>query len=83
MLLESKVVARDTVSGNAAIYFLRARVNNVASVVSIQYTSSEESEDVPAWDASYAVSGTNIVIQVTGDAVNNVNWKSTTFTESV
>jgi hypothetical protein len=35
-----------------------------------------QNEDTAAWDATFTVSGTNILVQVTGAASSTINWQS-------
>ena len=66
---------RDT-GAQAAYYVLHALFKNDGGVLSIvgAVTSSAVIEDDAAWDATIVVSGTDILVQVTGVAATNISW---------
>lgn len=83
MLLEVRVAARRTggsagTAGDGASYIRTARVKNVGGTVTISNLQSDyTSEDQNGWNATFAVSGTNILVNVTGAANNNIQWQAT------
>lgn len=85
MLIETRVLARRTdVAGNSAAYIRTFRVKNVGGTVSIlNVDSMYTSEDVVAWNVTAAVSGTNVVIKVTGDAISSITWDATTIVQTL
>ncbi len=91
VLLEARVVARRTggasgTTGDSAGYVRIATVKNIAGTVSIVSPPPQTSftaEDQVAWNATMAVSGTNIVVNVTGAAGNNITWDVTTIYQEV
>jgi hypothetical protein len=65
--------------GDSAAYTRTARIKNVAGVVTINDLFSDfASYDQAAWDATFAVSGSNVLVQVTGAVNNNINWLAQT-----
>lgn len=85
MLLRSNVAGYRTggtagAVGDSAAYTRSARIKNIAGVVTINDLFSDfASADQVAWDATFIVSGSNILVQVNGAANNNIDWQSQTF----
>lgn len=88
-LIESRIVARRTggtggTADDGAVYIRRAMVTTKAGTVTISAVQDElTQEDQAGWDATFTVSTTNILIQVTGALDNNITWHSTTFVSNV
>lgn len=62
-------------TGDAAGYVLAGSAKNIAGTVTIVGQSLLfTAEDQAAWTAALAVSSTNILVQVTGAANNNIDW---------
>lgn len=62
-------------SGDAAFYGIAASFKNVAGTVTqVGQTALWTHESQAGWDASWAASGTNIALSVTGAVNNNVTW---------
>jgi hypothetical protein len=83
--IEARVQARRTggTSGTAedgASYVVRGTYKTVAGTVTLigAVTADYTAEDQAAWDATLTISGTNVLVRVTGAANNNVTWHSTT-----
>jgi len=86
--IECKVAARRTggtagATGDAAYYILKARAKNISGTVTLSTVTSTEFEDQSGWNADLSVSGTNVLLRVTGATNNNIDWKSTTTTIQV
>lgn len=80
-LLEGYITARRTggVAGTAddgATYVIRAMVTTKAGTVTVNTTglTQDAAEDQAAWACVFAVSGTDVLVRVTGAADNNVSW---------
>lgn len=79
-VITATVVARRTggvsgTTGDGAGYSLWIVAKNIAGTVTIIAQGKTFSgEDQPAWDAGGVASSTNIVVQVTGAAANNISW---------
>lgn len=87
MLIEARIIAHRTGgsagSANDGAYFiLKARVKNNAGTVTVNNLLSEESHD-QAWVADLTVSGTNILVSITGATNNNISWHTTTITQVI
>lgn len=85
MLIKSYVTGRKTGGtgsgsvGDAGVYERTAAFKNVGGTVSlIRRQSDFTAEDINGWQVRMDVSGTNAIIEVRGDANNNVDWESTT-----
>lgn len=85
VMLESYITCRkvsgagvgEVGAGNGYIRTVKAQ--NIAGVVTIGVVqSSFTSESITTFNATFAVSGTNVVVNVVGSANNNVNWHSIT-----
>lgn len=61
-------------TGDAAYFFLRGRAKNIAGTVTLQDVISDESAEQVAWNADLVVSGTDVILQVTGATNNNITW---------
>lgn len=79
--LEARVVARRTggVAGtteDGASYIRIATYKNVAGTATIigTITLSHAAEDQGGWNATFVVSGGDVLVQVTGAVDNNVTW---------
>ncbi len=65
---------RTDVAGDTAAYRREWKVKNVAGVLTLVTLSSSQSEDNAAWDALPVISGTNVLIRVTGVAAQTIKW---------
>lgn len=81
LLIEARVTCRKTsgagagTTGDVNGYIRIVKAKNVAGVVTIgAINSSFTSEDIGVFNATFAVSGTNVNINVVGSANNNVTW---------
>lgn len=80
LVIMALVAARRTggssgATGDGAGYNMSAVVKNIAGTVSvISQGVTFSGEDQPTWDATLTVSGTNVLIRITGAANNTVNW---------
>jgi hypothetical protein len=84
-MVESYVTCRKTggvgvgTVGQGNGYIITVKAKNVGGVVTIGVVqSSFTSEDIAPLDATFAVSGTNIVLNVTGANNDNITWNSIT-----
>lgn len=90
-LIQSTVTARRTGgssggAGDSAAFSISAAAKNIAGTVTIigaQNLYKFGLGDQPAWSIGYAVSGTNIIAQVTGAANNNIDWSISAVLNSV
>ena len=85
IMIETQVVARRTggtagTAGDIAAYKRIAAFKNVGGVLTQIGATTDAStfESQAGWDCTVAVSGTNILVRVTGALNNNVTWHSTT-----
>jgi hypothetical protein len=85
VMVESYITCRKT--GGAGVgtvgqgngYIRTVKAKNVGGVVTIGVVqSSFTSEDIAVLNTTFAVSGTNIVLNVTGATNNNITWNSIT-----
>lgn len=88
--IKVSVVARRTggssgAADDGAIYERCAMVTTKSSVVTINTTGDQpiDIEDQAGWDVTFAVSGSNALIQVTGAASNNITWHCTAIVQHV
>jgi hypothetical protein len=84
VMIEARVHSKKTggagvgPTGDGNAYIRTVKAKNVGGTVTIGTVSSTfTSEDIGAFNATMAVSGTNIIVQVSGSANNNVTWTST------
>lgn len=84
-LIRTRVTSRRSDSGSESNgYVLTGLFKNVAGTVTqVNITDRLEFEDSSAWNTIFAISGTNILINVTGEASKTIQWKSSTETLSV
>ncbi len=85
VMIESRITCRKTAGagvgtvGQGNGYIRTVKAKNVAGVVTIGVIqSSFTSEDIGVFNATFAVSGTNIVLNITGSANNDVTWNTIT-----
>jgi hypothetical protein len=82
LLLEAYVQARRTggtggAANDSASYIRRVKVKNSGGTVTLgTIQDGLTSEDQAGWDCTWAVSGTSVLLRVTGAANNNVTWNS-------
>lgn len=88
--IEARVQARRTggTSGtaeDAASYVVRGTYKTVTGAVTLvgAVTADYTAEDQAGWDATLTISGTNVLVQVTGAANNNVTWHGTTIVSNL
>ncbi len=76
-IFEITVVARRTdVAGNNAQYRRTLGAKNVGGVVTLSAVGADyTAEDDATWDVTFAVSGTDINMSVTGAVGKTINWK--------
>jgi len=80
MLVETRVLGREQAPNlDRAAYIRTARINVDASAptaftVQTDYTS----EDDAAWDVTITTTGAAVVVRITGDATNAVDWRIVT-----
>lgn len=79
-----RVVARRTAgaggtAGDVAGYSRIATFKNIAGTVTQVGTTTDDhtAEDQSGWDVTFSISGTNVLIQVTGAADNTITWHAT------
>lgn len=63
---------------DSAAYVVRAaykRVGSAAPTIVGAITAEYTAEDQAGWDCTFAVSGNNVLVQVTGALDNNVSWR--------
>ena len=84
-LIETRVLARRTggaggTAEDGAGYVVRGTYKTVAGTVTLigAILADYTAEDQVLWDATLVISGTNVIVQVTGAALNNVTWHATT-----
>jgi hypothetical protein len=90
VLIAANIVCRKTAGagvgtvGEANGYVRTTVAKNVAGVVTLgTIQSSYTSEDIGAFNATFQVSGTNVLVRVTGSANNTVDWSTITKSSSV
>lgn len=82
-LLDARVDARRTggaagTADDGAVYIRRSMVTTKGGVVTINAVQDGlTQEDQAAWDATFIVSGTDVILQVTGAIDNDVTWHAT------
>jgi trimeric autotransporter adhesin len=65
---------RSNLTAGAAYVIKGAFKNNAGTVTQIQTTIKEAFEDDLAWDVNYSISGTNVLVRVTGVAATTITW---------
>jgi hypothetical protein len=85
IIIESYVTCRKTAGAGVGVigagngYIRTVKAQNIGGVVTIGVVqSSFTSEAITQFNATFAVSGTNVVINVTGAINDNVTWNSIT-----
>jgi hypothetical protein len=71
--------------GDGAAYIRTASYRNVAGVVTLigGLASTFTAEDVVGFNATFTISGTNILVRVTGAVGSTLNWHSCTNVEVI
>lgn len=63
---------------DSAAYVVRAaykRVGSAAPTIVGAITADYTAEDQAGWDCTFAVSGNNVIVQITGAVNNNISWR--------
>lgn len=88
--IEARVVARRTggaggTAEDGAAYVVRAAYTTIAGVVTAISTVDAEftRENQAGWDATLTISGTDVLVRVTGAAQNSVTWHCTAIVSNV
>lgn len=77
--IKAYVIGTDSVALGTAVYERTIRVKNVAGVVTTSIVQSDwtnEDTGMSAANAAFVVSGTNLILRVTGVAAKTINWKA-------
>jgi hypothetical protein len=90
-LIEARVAARRTggASGTAddgASYVRRASYTTKSGTVTLLgsvQTIGTDAEDQAGWDITHTISGSNVLVRVTGAAANNITWMGDITVQSV
>lgn len=74
--VEARITAFVSGGGNAAGYLSFATFKNDSGTVSIvgSTTDLHNAEDTAGWDVQIEASGTDILVNVTGQAATTINW---------
>jgi hypothetical protein len=90
ILISSNISCRKTAGagvgtiGGANGYIRTVIAKNVAGVVTLGIIQTAyTSEDIPEFDTTFVVSGTNVIVQVTGSLNDDVSWSGVIKTTSV
>jgi len=78
--ITATVAGIETVDGDeAASYVIHGTFKNDGGVLSQigTTTTSHSAEDTAGWNATLAISGVNVLVQVTGAASTNIDWHAT------
>lgn len=82
--IEARVQARRTggsagTAEDGASYVVRGTYKTVSSTVTLIGSVSADytAEDQAGWDATLVISGSNVIVQVTGATNNNITWHAT------
>lgn len=78
-LVKVSVVAKNHTDAQKAAGYQRSGAfrNDSGTVVQVGSTASIATfEDTVAWDVTFAISGTNILVQVTGEALKTIQWSA-------
>lgn len=79
-LIESRVVGRRTggasgATNDSAAFITRVTAKNSSGSVSLNTSTTEYTfRDQAIWDTSYTISGSNVLLRVTGASNNNITW---------
>jgi hypothetical protein len=83
-MIEAHVRARRTggsagAADDGAAYIVQGCYKTVTGTVTLigAVNAAFTAESQAAWNATLAISGTNVIVQVTGAANNNVTWHAT------
>ena len=84
VLIKTEVIAiKDDATEKAGIVVEAIYANN-SGTVTLQGAVNYIHRQVPAgWDVTFVISGTNVLIRVTGNAGTNIDWKCARYTLGV
>jgi len=74
------VLARGLTDGASAMWEVRGQVKNIGGVLTavpagiINVFAARKDVAAAAWDATFTISGTDILVRVTGSATQSVGW---------
>ncbi len=74
-LLQASIVANGSSTSEAGGFIINALVRNDGGTLTLVETDFLEIKDISlGWDADITISGTNILIRVTGEAAKSIDW---------
>lgn len=83
-LLQASIVANGSSTSEAAGFIINALIRNDSGTLTLVETDFLEIKDSSLkWDSDIAISGTNILIKVTGEAAKSIDWTASYNTLSV
>lgn len=89
-MVEARVVARRTggsagTADDGAAYVVRGTYKTASGTVTLigSLSAMYTAEDQAGWDATLTISGSNVLVRVTGAANNNVTWHTTTILQNL
>lgn len=83
-LLQASIVANGSSTSEAGGFIINALVRNDGGTLTLVETDFLEIKDISlGWDADVTISGTNILIRVTGEAAKSIDWSVAYNTVSV
>jgi hypothetical protein len=83
VMIEARVIARRTggsagaADDGASYTLIRSYTTKAGVVTLLGIHSNFAGEDQAAWDCALVISGTNVIVQVTGATNNNISWAMT------
>ncbi len=90
LLIEARVVLVEITTTNGpavagAAYVIRAAYRNNGGTVALigSVVAEYTAEDDAAWDATLVISGTNVIVQITGAGTDKLTWHCTTRVQAV
>lgn len=83
-LLQTSIIANGSSTSEAAGFIINAVIRNDSDTLTLVETDFLEIKDMSlSWTADIVVSGTDILIRITGEAAKSINWSASYSTISV
>ena len=81
--IKTEVLSKDAGSNDGAMYRRTVKYENDGGTVTVDTSDDVTLESQSNWDFDVVVSGTDVLLQVTGEAGKTIDWESETLTKEL
>lgn len=82
--LEARVVGRKMDGSDNAFYIRQVKAKRAAGTITLSTIQTPVTDETDAaWDCTFVVSGSDVLLQVTGVAATNIDWECTVLSQFI